>query len=214
MQHGAGRQLSLLVGGGHAAVAGQHQVDGLHGDVGAEVHQSVVDVFRVGLVGQGEAFLQDNAARVDVVVEEKGGHTRLGLAVDDGPVDGCRTAILRQQGGVHVESAEPGHGPHHLGQHAKGHHHLQVGLETGQFGHEVGVFHLDGLEHGDAVGQRILLHFGGLQLVLVPPHGLVGLGDHGHHAVALVHEAAQRAYGKLGRAHEYDAEIFLFHSCF
>ena len=60
------------------------------------MHQSVVDVFHVGVVRDREFLLQDNASRVDVLVKEKGRHARHRLAIDDGPVDRCGATILRK----------------------------------------------------------------------------------------------------------------------
>jgi hypothetical protein len=53
------------------------------------------------------------------------GEARFAVAVHDGPVDGRRPAVLRQQRGVQVESAQRGHVPHGFGQHPEGHHDLQ-----------------------------------------------------------------------------------------
>ena len=44
--------------------------------------------------------LPDDAALVDLVVQQEGRHSGLPLAVDDGPVDRRRAAVLRQQRGV------------------------------------------------------------------------------------------------------------------
>jgi len=188
---------------GNVSVVGEHQLQGLLGNVGTKVHESVIDIFHIGVVGNGKGFLQDDAAGVDVVVEKEGGHAGLGLAVDDGPVDGCRTPVLRQQRGVDVERAIPRHAPHHLGQHAECHHHLNVGLVSCQLRHKLGVFHLLGLQHRYSFLQGVGLHGWRLQRVLVTAHGFVGLGDDGHHPVSGLYQTAERAHRKLGRAHEY-----------
>ena len=52
------------------------------------------------------------------MVQQERCYTGLLLAVDDGPVDRCGPTVLRQQRSVQVESAEPGHCPDNLGQHA------------------------------------------------------------------------------------------------
>ena len=150
------------------------------------MHEAVVDVLDVGIVRDGEGQLHDDATGVDVVVEEEGGDARLGLAVDDCPVDGSRTAILGQQGGVDIERAVCGHSPHHFGQHAEGHDHLQVGPVGVQLLHESGVFHLLRLEDGQPMLKGILLYGRWLEHASVTAYGLVGLGDHRHHVITVV----------------------------
>ena len=201
----------VLFGGFYRAVALENKVNGFHGYVGTELHQAVIDVFCIGVFGDGEALLKDNAPRVDVLVEEECGDSRFGFAVDDGPVDGGRTAILRQQCGVDVERAHTWHAPDYFGKHAEGHHNLQVGLIGSQLLCEVGVFHFYGLKHGNIVLQCISFHRRGLQIVLMTSDGLVGLGHHGHHIVSAFNQSFQCAYGKLGGSHEYDSQVFLFH---
>ena len=114
---------------------------------------------------------------------------------------------------MHVERAKAGHRPHHLGQHAERHNHLQIGVIALELGQEVGVFHLHGLQHGQVVGLGILLHLAGLQMVLVTTYGFVGLRNHSHHVIAAFHQAAQSAHSKLGGTHEDDSQVFLIH-CF
>ena len=101
-----------------------------------------------------------------------------------------------------VERAQLWHVPHHLWQHAEGHYHLQVGIVGTQLGNKVGILHLLRLQNGQTLALGIHLDSGGLQHRAVPPHGLVWLGHHSHHVVAVVNECFQRGHGKLGRAHE------------
>ena len=110
------------------AVGGNNGIESLQANLGAETHQSVVDILHVGIVGNGEVLLQNDAACVDIVVEEERCHARLRLTIDDGPVDGGGTAVLRQQGGMDIERAVLGHRPDYLGQHAESDDHLQVGF--------------------------------------------------------------------------------------
>ena len=205
VQFGGGGDELFLWHGIHMTAALDDAVDGLDGHVGAESHQSVIDILHVGIVGDVERPLHDDAARVDVVVEEEGGDTCLTLAIDDCPVDGRGSAILRQQGGVDVERAETGHGPHHFGQHTESHHHLQVGVVGAQLADKRRVLHLFGLQHGQTVLQRVFLYFRWLQYTAMASHGLIGLGDNGHHIVSALYEPLQGADGKFGRTHEYDA---------
>ena len=84
---------------------------------------------------------------------------------------------------MQVEGAQSRHSPHHLGQHAEGHHHLQVGLQRAQLCQEVLVAQLLWLQYGYAVLERTLLDGAGLQYVMMAPDGLVGHGHHAHHLV-------------------------------
>ena len=79
------------------------------------MHQAVIDIFDIGIVRNREVFLHDDATCIDVMIQEKCRDTRLRLAIDNGPIDGCSTTILGQQGGMHIERAIFRHGPHHLG---------------------------------------------------------------------------------------------------
>lgn len=183
---------------------GQHQVDGLQGQSSSEIHQSVIDILHVGICRDGERFLEDDAARIDILVEEEGRHARLGLAIDDGPVDGSRTTILGQEGRMDIERAEARHIPDDLGQKAEGHDHLEVGLIGPERLHKLGVLHLHGLEDGDVVLLGIDLDGRRLEAVLMATHGFVGLRDHGHDQIAILYQSTKGSHGKLGRSHEYD----------
>ena len=121
--------VALLLGlRGHVAVGREEEVDGVGAELGAELHESVVDVLYVGIVGDGELALGDDATGVDVVVEEEGGDAGEGLAVDYRPVDGCCATIVGEQGSMDVECAEARHSPHHLGEHTEGDDDLEVGI--------------------------------------------------------------------------------------
>ena len=120
--------------------------------------------------------------------------------------------ILGQQGGMDIERAETGHGPHHFGQHAESHDHLQVGLIGTKLLQKIGVFHLHRLQHRYMVLQGILLDLRGLQRVLVSAHWFVGLCNNGHHMISSLNKGIECADGKLGSAHKNDLQIFLFHN--
>ena len=147
----------LLRLGGGVAVGGEDEVDGVGAELGAELHESVVDVLYVGIVGDGELALGDDATGVDVVVEEEGGDAGEGLAVDDCPVDWGCAAIVGEQGCMDVECAEARHCPHYFGEHAERDYDLEVGVVAAQLVEEVLVLHLQGLQHGQAVGKGVLL---------------------------------------------------------
>ena len=139
------------------AVGGEDEVDGVGAELGAELHESVVDILYVGIVGDGELALGDDATGVDVVVEEEGGDAGEGLAVDDCPVDWRCATIVGEQGCMDVECAEARHCPHHFGEHAERYDDLEVGIVAAQLLEEVLVLHLQGLQHWQTVGKGVLL---------------------------------------------------------
>ena len=102
---------------------------------------------RVVGLGDGYAALQDDVARVDLMAEEEGRDARFLVAMDDGPVDRRRAAILRQQGGVQIERTQAWHFPNNARQHAEGDDDLQIGAECAQFVDEGGVREAFGLQH-------------------------------------------------------------------
>ena len=195
------------------AVGREDEVDGVGAELGAELHESVVDVLYVGIVGDGELALGDDATGVDVVVEEEGGDAGAGLAVDDCPVDRRCAAIVGEQGCVDVECAEARHCPHYFGEHAERDNDLEVGIVAAQLLEEVLVLHLQGLQHGQAVGKGVLLDGRGAQHGSVATDGFVGLRDDSHYVITVLNKSLERANGKLGCSHEHYAEVFLFH-CF
>ena len=206
-QGGVGRHLFL---GDRGDAAGQDVVDGVCHQLSAQQHEAVVHGAHVVGVGNGDAHLADDFAGVNLLAEKEGGEPGLGLAVDDGPVDGRRAAVLGQEGGVKVERAQAGHGPDDLGEHAKGYDYLQIGLPGAQGFQKVFVLQLLGLEQGQAVLLGVLLDGRGLQPVAAPG-GLVGHGDDTHHVVTAFDEAAQGLDGKLRRAHVDDSQVFFLH---
>ena len=122
-------------------------VYGLDNQCGTDSHQSVVHRARVVGLGDGHAALQDDAPRVDLMAEEEGGDACFLVAMDDGPVDRRRAAVLRQQGGVQIERAQAWHFPNNARQHAEGNDDLQIGVELAQFVDEGGVRETFGLQH-------------------------------------------------------------------
>ena len=63
-------------------------------------------------------------ACINFVVKEKGGDTSLRVAINDGPVDRGGTTVLGEQGGMEIERAETGHGPHNFREHSEGDNNL------------------------------------------------------------------------------------------
>ena len=187
---------------GWVAVMLLDELDGIDGCLRTKVHESVIDILYIGIVGDGEGALEDDPASVYLVVEEEGGDTCLGLAVDDSPVDGCGTTILREQGGMDIEGAVRGHSPNDLGQHTEGDDNLQVGTIAAKLVEELGVAHLLRLEHGDAMLEGILLDRGCLKHAAMSAHGLVGLGYYAYYIVTALNQSAESSYSKFGGAHE------------
>ena len=209
-QGSIGEELFLRNGFGGA---GDDFLNGAYNKVGAHFHHAVVDGAGIVLGQNGDALLQDDAACVNVVVQEEGGHAGFLVPVDDSPVDGGGTAVLRQQGGMEVEGAQWRHGPYHLGQHAECHHNLQVGIERLELLEEVLVAQTFGLQHRYVVAYGKLLYWTGLQHVVVAAYGLVGHGYYAHDIITLGQQALKRGHRKVGRAHIYDSQI-LFHVSF
>ena len=73
------------------------------------------------------------------------------------------------------------------------------------------VLHLQGLQHGQAVGKGVLLDGRGTQHGGVATDGFVGLRDDSHYVITVLNKSLERANGKLGCSHEHYAEVFLFH---
>ena len=130
-----------------ASLTDDDSVYGLDNQCGTDSHQSVVHRTRVVGLGDGYAALQDDVARVDLMAEEEGRDARFLVAMDDGPVDRRRAAILRQQGGVQIERTQAWHFPNNARQHAEGDDDLQIGAECAQFVDEGGVREAFGLQH-------------------------------------------------------------------
>ena len=75
-------------------VTGDDVCDSVVGEPGAEMHELIVESADVVVGSDFDFLLRDDVAGVDFVLEEKGGDARNSVAVDDGPVDGSRSAIF------------------------------------------------------------------------------------------------------------------------
>ena len=168
-----------------------NEVNGVLADTCTKLHQTVIYILHVSVVGDGELTLHDYLTRIDVMIEEERRHASRCLAVDDSPVYRGSTAILRQKGGMHIEGAEAGHCPHHLWQHSESHHHLQVGIIATQLLKESLILHLHRLENGQPVLQGIFLHSRCTQHRTVTSYGLIRLSDHSHNIISVFHKSLQ-----------------------
>lgn len=191
-------------------VSRRNAVYRLQYEPGAYRHQLFVECSHVVLVENRHLDLPQNGPFVDLVVQQEGCHSGLPLAVDDGPVDRGRAAVLRQQRGVEVERPQPRHGPDDLGQHAEGDDDPQIGAQLAHRIDELSGLQLLGLEDRQSQFAGGCLHVAFVHL-LPAAGGFVGCGHHRHDAVSSGNERAERRHGELGRAHEYDTELFRIH---
>ena len=165
------------------------------------------------LRSDGRAGCQQNVAGVHAGVHHHGGDAGFAIPVDDGPLDGGRTAIARQQRGVHVDGTPAGDVQQALGQQlAEGHHHEKVRCQARHLLRKRIVAHCLGLKHGISVDHCGSLYRAGRQLAPAS-FGAVRLGDHGQHGVALCVQGRKRRHGELRRAHEDDFQ-WGTHRCF
>ena len=138
-------------------------VDAFHKKVLARFQNAVVHV-PCGVVGSdGDLHTTEHMARVDLVLEQKRGGPRHRFAIQDCPVNGCRTAVLRQQGSVKVDGAQAGEIPNHFWQHSEGDHHPQVRRPRFKGGPEFGRLQLLRLGQGEVMLFRHHLDLGSAQ---------------------------------------------------
>ena len=147
-----------------------------------------MDVFGVVRVGDVDGNAAYDSASVDVVVQEESGDAGLRFAVDDGPVDGSRPTILRQQGCMEVESAVWRHVPDHFREHPKGNDNLQVGIPSPQCLQKFLIAKPLRLQHGQPLLQGILFHSRCCKRSLMAAYGFIGHGDHSDHVVAAFYQ--------------------------
>ena len=83
--------------------------------LGAEVHEALIDRARGIFGGDGGACLQEDVARIELVLEAEGGDARLRVAIDHCPVYGGGTSVAGEEGAVEVDRAEAGERPDDLG---------------------------------------------------------------------------------------------------
>ena len=202
-----------LIDGGHTAevaIGFEQEIDGASDQSLAHLHHAIVQRTHILFGANRERLLEDDAARVDLMVEEEGGGSRDAVAIDDCPVEGSSPTILREQRGMEVERAHAGHCPNHFGQHPESDDNLQVGLPGTQGFEERLVLELFGLEEREIVVERILLDRAVLHLVASSGR-LVGHRDDANHMIAARHQRIEGGHRKIGRAHEYDSYILSLH---
>ena len=168
-------------------VSGLYGLHGFEHQPGTHLHEAAVEAARIIAGMDGFFLLEDDIARVDLVLEEESRGPRHRLTIHDRPVDGRGPAVLGQEGGVQVKSTDLRHVPDHYGQHAKGNDHLQVGLVAAQLLDKGGVLEIGRLQDGDVLAQGIVLDRRGRQLA-APALGLVGGGDDRDHIKAVFYQ--------------------------
>ena len=144
-------------------------------------------------------------AGVDLVLEQKRGGPRHRFAIQDRPMDGGGSTVLRQQGPMKVDGAQPGKIPNHFRQHAEGHHHPQIGRPRVQDGFEIRRLQLLRLGQREAMLFRHHLHFGSAQGA--PSAGRpVGCRHDAHDLVVRFQQPFQASGGEPRGSKENDAQ--------
>ena len=195
-----------------ADVACGDPVDGFGHQRRAPVHQFVVERTHVVFGQDRHANLSDDGAFVDLVVQQEGRDARFRLPVDDCPVDGRRTAVLRQQRGVEVERPQARHGPDYLGQHPECDDDPQVGPQCLHRRDEFRGLEFLGLQYRQPQFECGQFHVAPVEF-LPAAGGFVGCGHHAHDVIAPGDQRPERRHGEFGRAHEYDTQFFRVHRC-
>ena len=174
----------------------------LHDQPGTDLHQTVMHIARSIVGTDAHLVAQNDAAGIYVLVYHEGGHAGDALPVDHRPVYGSRAAVLRQQGGVQIESAEPGHAPDLFRKHAERHHDEQIRLPRSELRKELGILQLERLQHGKTMLHGVLLDRGLMHFQPAPAR-LVRHGNHAYNLVPRLHQGVERRHGELGSPHEH-----------
>ena len=144
----------------------------------------------------------DNVACVQFLRHVHDGDTRHGIAVEDGPVNGGSTTVLRQDGRMDVDRAQARGLQNILGQDAAiGSHHRQIGVQLTDQCQSLAVTELGGLVDSQILRQGILL-YRRCNHLMSAVFGTVGLGEHAADLVACFNECLQRCHGEVGRTHK------------
>ena len=126
----------------------------------------------------GRRALYEDRPMVHLLVHEDDGHTRLALPIDDGPLYGGSTPVLRQERGVAVDAPLGRDGQHIGGQDfAVGRNHNHLRLQGAKLGDDLRTPQGRRLQAGDSVVEGELLN--GRSAEPASPAGvLIGLGNH------------------------------------
>ena len=186
--------------------SGSHIAHGAKDKLGTKVHETVMDSLCIIVWKNWHSLAIDDLTRINVVVEEKGGDARLGVAINDCPVDGGSTTILRQEGGMEVECTKARHGPNHLGEHAEGYNHLKVCFKSTKLTEELLVTKTFWLQDRNVMAEGKLLDRALLQDIVMTAHWFIWHGDASYDVTTCLKEGAKGFDCKVGRTHIYDAK--------
>ena len=183
--------------------------NGLAEDAGTDCRHPV-EQFAAGLFGaDGHLLTDENIAGVQPFVHLHDGNSRLGVAVQDGPLHRGTAAVLRQQRNMQVDAAIPGGLEHAGGQDAPiGHHHDQFRGQRLDVGILAAVPQGAGLEDRCAVLQRHFLDRGCGEHLLAA-HRLVAAGVYAADVMPGGIQSLQALGGNVRCAHEQNAH-YLF----
>ena len=146
--------------------------------------------------------LLDDFSGIYLMFQEESSDTSLRVTINDCPVDGSSSTILRKQRCMEIECAQPGHIPYHFRQHTEGNHNLQIRFPFAQCFHESLILQLFRLKQRQILFKRIL--FNGRILNLMSASGrLIGHCYHAHNVITAFYQLAQSLHRKIGSAHIY-----------
>ena len=116
--------------------------------MGGKRHELLVEFTSRCAVGNRPVMLQQDRSSIHNAIQQKRRDAGFSITVDDGVVDGCSTAVPRQQRGMDVEGPYAGKAVDSLGKDAKGNHAEYIGPKLAQLPNEVRILERHGLEDG------------------------------------------------------------------
>ena len=155
------------------------------------------------LIGvDGRLAAEDHISGVQLLGHIHDGDAGDAVPIEDRPVDRRRAPVFRQNRGMHVDRAVGRRVQNILRQYpAVSRHHDQLRRQLLHEAQRLAVPQLHRLVHGDANCQGIFLHRRKRHF-MPSVFGLVRLGEHAAHVVAVLHQPLQGRHGKVGRTHK------------
>ena len=176
----------ILVDGGNAtefAIGLKQQIDSARNQPLAHLHHTIVQRTNILLCSNLKGLLEDDTARVNLMVKEESSGTRNLITIDDCPIEGRCASILWEKSSMQIECAQPRHSPYHFGQHTEGNDNLKVSSPSTQCFEERFVLELFGLKEREIMIECILLDGTILHLVSATSR-LVGHCDDTNNIIA------------------------------